>query len=156
MRKDKVLWVVVGILLIAVVAILGYAQFFQQNQEIIERAAFNPECRLNKFPCEIKLENGGRVQLDISPQPVEVLKPLDVWVELNQIEVNRIVGQFNGVGMNMGINRYVFKKEFDGSYHATVTLPICVRNRMEWEAEIFLETERGIIVAPYKFETIKQ
>ena len=156
MKQDKILWIVVGILLFTVVTLLIYVQFFHQSQEIIERAALNPECKEAGFPCRVNLKNGGSVQLTISPQPVEVMKPLDVHVELNQIEAKIVVAQLNGVGMNMGINRYIFNKEQDGSYRATVTLPICVRNRMDWEAEILLETQQGIIIAPYQFETIKK
>jgi len=130
-------------------------QFFQQKQQIIERAAINPECGLSEFPCRVKLNSGGSVQLNISPRPVVVMKPLDVQVELSKVAAKRVVAQFGGVGMNMGINRYIFKQRQDGSYQATVTLPVCIRNRMEWEAEILLETEQGIIVAPFKFETFK-
>ncbi|MCW8888898.1 MAG: hypothetical protein OQK25_07540 [Gammaproteobacteria bacterium] len=155
MKQDRILWIVVAILLIAVVVLLSYIQFFQQKQVVIESAKFNPECQLTAFPCRVQLNSGAIVQLTISPQPVEVMKPLDVRVDLEQIEANRVVAQFNGVGMNMGINRYIFSRHQDGSYRATVTLPICVRNRMDWEAEIQLETDQGIITVPYKFETIK-
>lgn len=155
-KQDRVLWIVVGILLIAVVALLVYLQFFQQRQEIIERAELNLKCQTAGFPCSVNLKGGGSVQLTISPQPVEVMKPLTVHIKLNQITVKRVSAQFNGVGMNMGMNRYIFNKESDGSFMATVTLPVCIRNRMEWDAEVSLETEQGIIIAPYKFETIKQ
>lgn len=156
MTKDRNLWIVVGILLVTLMTLLIYVQFFHQNQEIIERAALNPECQAVGFPCRVNLKGGGSVQLTISPQPVEVMKPLEVRIKLDQVEANRVVAQFNGVGMNMGMNRYIFNKESDGSFLATVTLPVCIRSRMEWDAEILLETEQGIIVAPYKFETIKK
>ena len=156
MKQDKILWIVVGILLFTAVTLLIYVQFFHQSQEIIERATLNPECNKAEFPCSVNLKNGGSVQLTISPQPVEVMKPLKVQIKLNRVEVKRVVAQFNGVGMNMGMNRYIFSKESDGSFLATVTLPVCIRNRMEWDAEIHLETDRGIIIAPYKFETIKK
>jgi len=156
MKQDKILWSIVGILLFIVVTLLLYMQFFHQNREIIERAALNLECKESGFPCMVNLNNGGSVQLTISPQPIEVMKPLKVQIKLNRVEVKRVVAQFNGVGMNMGMNRYIFSKESDGNFLATVTLPVCIRNRMEWDAEIHLETEQGIIIAPYKFETIKQ
>ncbi|HEA26563.1 MAG TPA: hypothetical protein ENH92_05510 [Ectothiorhodospiraceae bacterium] len=155
-KQDRVLWVVVGILLISVVTLLVYLQFFQQKQEIIERALLNPECQTAGFPCKVKLKGGGSVQLTISPQPVEVMKPLEVRIKLNQVTAKRVSAQFNGVGMNMGMNRYIFNEESNGTFLATVTLPVCIRNRMEWDAEIHLETKQGIIIAPYKFETIKQ
>ncbi|MDH3354100.1 MAG: hypothetical protein OEL79_02660 [Chromatiales bacterium] len=155
-KQDRLLWSIVGILLIAVVALLSYMQFIQKKQQIIEQAEINSECGLSQFPCVVKLKDGGSVQLDISPQPVEVLKPINIRIVLNNIDVNRVVGQFNGVGMNMGINRYIFKQKQDGSYHATVTLPVCVRNRMEWDAQISLETEQGVIIAPFRFEAFRQ
>lgn len=156
MMQDKILWSVVGVLLLTVVALLSYLQFFQQNQEVIERAELNPDCQITAFPCTVQLEDSGSVQLNISPQPVEVMKPLDVRVELKNIKAEKVVAQFNGTGMNMGINRYIFNHQPDGGYTANVTLPICVRNRMEWNAEIHLETEQGIVVVPYKFESIKK
>jgi hypothetical protein len=156
MKQDRILWFVVAVLLISVVVLLSYIQFFKQSQEMVERVDLNPACQPSQLPCETKLHNGGDVQFDISPQPVEVMKPLDVRVELKHIKPQRVVAQFNGVGMNMGMNRYIFKKSKEGSYHATVTLPVCVRDRMDWEAEIFLETERGTIIVPFKFEAIKQ
>ncbi len=149
------LWTVAGVLLLTVAVLLGYRQFFRQNQIIVEYAALNSQCRLTEFPCTVRLMSGGRVQLNISPQPVEVMKPLEVRVALENIKARSVIVQFNGVGMNMGVNRYIFNQEQDGSYRAQVTLPICIRNRMEWMAEVYLETGQGTIVFPYRFVSIK-
>ncbi len=155
-KQDKILWAVVGALFITTAALLVYMQFFHQNQDIIERTALNPECQKNQFPCLVQLKSGGSIQFTISPQPVEVMKPFTVHIKLKQIEAKRVIAQFNGVGMNMGMNRYVFTKALDGNFIATVTLPVCIRDRMEWDAELYLETDQGIIIATYRFETIKK
>ena len=57
--------------------------------------------------------------------------------------------------MNMGFNRSKLKTVAAGKFSGNIILPVCVRNRMEWEANVMLETDAGIIVAPFRFETVK-
>jgi len=38
-------------------------------------------------------------------------------------------------------------------FAGTGMLPVCVRARMTWEARVLLHTERGLLAAPFRFDT---
>ncbi len=71
-------------------------------------------------------------------------------------EVDSVEVDFAGVSMNMGFNRTHLEATDEGKFSGTITLPVCVRNRMDWEADVMLQTDMGIIVAPFRFETVRK
>jgi hypothetical protein len=60
---------------------------------------------------------------------------------------------FVGVDMDMGYNRPSLTEAGPGIYRGEGMLPICVRDRMAWEARLLIGTPAGLLAAPFRFET---
>jgi len=85
-----------------------------------------------------------------------VLQPLTLRVEAPGLGADAVVVDFAGVDMNMGLNRFELKPTGDGVFSGTGLLPVCIRNRMLWQATVYAEADRGLIAAPFRFETVRQ
>jgi hypothetical protein len=154
-KGNNVLWYA----MLAVLALSLAAVYYHFKDYFKPRAAltldWNPECDLRSGSCELQLPNGSSVQFEITPKNIPLLEPMVLDVIVSGEDVDSVEVDFAGVSMNMGFNRTKLKAADGGKFSGTITLPVCVRNRMDWEADVMLETDAGIIVAPFRFETIK-
>lgn len=154
-RKNNILWY----LLLAVMALSLAAVYYHFKDYFKPRAAqtlaWDSTCDLRSGSCELKLPEGGSVQFGITPKSIPLLEPMTLVVMVTGTEVRSVEVDFTGVSMNMGFNRSKLQTTDKGRFAGTITLPVCVRNRMDWEAAVLLETAAGIIVAPFRFETVK-
>ncbi len=57
--------------------------------------------------------------------------------------------------MDMGFNRSVLKAKTQNHFEGEFIIPICINSRMEWEARVKLQTEEGVLMAPFRFYTTK-
>jgi hypothetical protein len=112
-------------------------------------------CDLQRHPCSVDLPGGGKLTLAFEPRPVHPMKDFSLRLETGGLDVNTAVISFTGVDMNMGLNRFALKPEADG-FSGNAILPICVRNRMEWEGRLRVSTPQGDFEAPFRFFTEKQ
>jgi hypothetical protein len=58
--------------------------------------------------------------------------------------------------MNMGYNRPKLEPADEGRFSGTGVLSVCVLDRMTWEATVLASTDRGIMAAPFRFETMRK
>jgi hypothetical protein len=84
-----------------------------------------------------------------------VVQPLQLQVELTGLEAKRVQVDFSGVDMNMGFNRPNLEHQGGGRFAGEARLPVCVRDAMEWEARVLIQTDAGLISAPFRFITVK-
>jgi len=84
-----------------------------------------------------------------------VMQPLtlDVWLE--GIAASRVDVDFAGVDMNMGFNRPQRTLTEGTHYRGEGMLPVCVRESMEWEAKVLALTDKGLVMAPFRFTSVK-
>ncbi len=88
-----------------------------------------------------------------------MLRPLRIKVGLDALPMpQRVELDFAGFDMDMGYNRVVLHAGSDPggdtvSYSGSGMLPICVRDRMTWEARVLIYLPDGILAAPFRFET---
>ena len=115
----------------------------------------DPACDLRQGSCTSNLPGGGKVTFGIEPRTLPVLKPLALSVSVEGVKTHRVEASFNGVDMNMGQNHADLPTAGEGTFNGTITIPVCIRNSMEWEAKVLLHTPEGIITAPYRFWTGK-
>jgi hypothetical protein len=54
----------------------------------------------------------------------------------------------------MADNRVTLSSAGAGGYHGQTMLPVCVRSRMGWEATVLIHIKSGLLVAPFRFETV--
>ena len=118
-------------------------------------APMDPACDLRAGPCTARFASGGIVRFGIAPRDIPVLKPLRLEIELEDLEPKGVEVDFAGTDMNMGYNRVHLERVATDRYLGEGMLPVCVRNRMTWEAKVMVETSEGYLVAPFRFHTFR-
>jgi hypothetical protein len=152
-RPTALLWVIAGLLLVAVVAVAVYKAWPLLHPTLAEVAPLDPSCDLRAGPCDARFAGGGSVRFAIEPRSIPVVTPLRLVVQTTDFDVRAVEVDFAGVDMNMGYNRAALVPVGPGLYEGQGTLPVCVRARMEWEARVLVHTSDGISAAPFRFET---
>ncbi len=118
-------------------------------------AALDPQCDLRAGPCTSSLGEGGRITFAIEPSAIALLKPLHLQVRVEGLAAQAVRVDFSGVDMNMGFNRPLLQAAGPGVFEGRGTLPVCVRDAMQWEARVMVQTPQGLAAAPYRFWTYK-
>ena len=108
-------------------------------------------CDLNASRCAATLPAGARIELAISPQPIPVVKPLQVDVRVSGTVTRRVELDFAGRSMDMGPNRSVLGAAGEGVFRGSAMLPVCVTGRMDWRATLFVDTQRGRLAVRFDF-----
>ena len=144
-----------GLLLAAAIVISHhFAPHPDHAPEADLRLAEDARCDLQEGPCRLPLPGSGSLSLSIEPRPIRPLETLRFSVVLDGQTASDVVVDFQGVGMNMGITRFRLTRSGDG-FEGTGKLPVCIRSRMAWRAEVWLRTVRnGTVVAPFVFSTL--
>ena len=152
MNKTKL---IVALLLFGIAAVIGYKLNNATQKSVTLLAVTNPDCELRNGPCRAELPAGGSIEFSIEPRSIPLMKPLSLTVNVHDIEVSAAEIDFVGIGMNMGYNRPQLKQVSSNRFEGNTTLPICILQRMEWEARLLLETDKGTVMAPFRFYTDK-
>ena len=166
------LWWGAGLLALAVLAVLLYRGWPLLYPDIAERAPLNPACDLRQDPCTVAFAGGGEVTLALAPRGIPAVHPLTVQVRLAGLPPpERVELDFIGVDMPMGYNRNPLQPARDvgarsalpdadqaptARYTGTAMLPVCVRERMTWEARVLLYLPGRLLAAPFRFESERQ
>lgn len=151
-RLSNVILVVAVLVVAAGAAYRFWPQLFPPDQVVAE---LNPDCDLRAGPCSLVFDGGGQVSFSISPKTIPVMTPLDIEVQLEGLTPDRVEVDFSGTDMYMGYNRVVLNSKENGWYTGQATIPVCVRDAMEWEAKVLVTTAKGIFTAPYRFISVK-
>lgn len=114
------------------------------------------DCDLHRQACRVDLPGGGWLELSLEPRPVRMLSPFLIRVGLGGLPVDRVAVDFSGVEMDMGYNRPSLRRMDDGAYEATGILPMCVDERMTWQARVLLYQADGLGVVSFRFETSRR
>lgn len=116
----------------------------------------DPGCDLRAGDCRLAFPGGEKVTFRILPRTLPLIEPVQVEVALEGLQAHRVMVDFVGIGMNMGYNRPELKAQGDNRFAAQARIPVCVRNRMDWEARVMVDTADGLWVAPFRFFTLKE
>lgn len=149
--NKKILIDIIGLLLIALVVLVGY----KLSPMLLPKADLtvepDPACSLQSGPCTVQLPSGGALSFSFGTRPVPLVKPFEVKVEVagaRQVEVD-----FAGVDMDMGFNRPRLQERTPGVFAGDVTLPVCITGKMSWQATVLVETPDARIAVPFRFIT---
>lgn len=112
-------------------------------------------CDLQRGPCSAQLPGGGRVEFSIEPRPIPVLKPIRLQVRLAGAAPRSVEVDFAATDMDMGYNRIALKPAGDDAFAGQGMLPVCVRNRMSWQASVLVDTGGAKLSIPFLFETVR-
>ena len=140
-------------LALACLAVVGYKLAPRQRGDVGVGVVIDAPatCDLNASRCAVDLPAGGRVELSISPQPIPLVKPLQIDVRVSGVNVHRVELDFSGRTMEMGPNRTVLAPVGGGSYRGSAMLPVCVTGRMDWLATLLVDTGGGRLAARFDF-----
>jgi hypothetical protein len=155
--RVALLWIVAAMLIASAAGSAVYKAWPVLYPQTAERAPLPADCDLRAGPCEAVFAAGGRVWLDIRPRGIPVVHPLEIRVRLQGLPApERVELDFAGVDMDMGYNRVALARDAAGEYAGTGMLPVCVRDRMTWEARVLLYRPDGVLAAPFRFDTARR
>lgn len=115
----------------------------------------DPACDLRSGPCTTAIDAERSVSFAIAPSEIPVMKPLQLRVSLQQLQADGVEIHFNGVDMNMGFNRVQLSRTGENLFEGKGVLPVCVRDAMEWQADVLISSDEGLISVPYRFITVR-
>lgn len=149
-------YVIVGVLLLVLAAGVG---LWQQRASVqphdVVRLAHVDGCDLRAGPCVLGLPDGGRVALSVTPRELPPMVPLALEVSVTDSRAEAAWVDFVGVDMDMGFNRARLDPAGPGLFTGQGTIPVCVRDRMLWEAQVVLADGGTWYGAPFRFEVAR-
>ncbi|MCK5727184.1 MAG: hypothetical protein KAH22_10205 [Thiotrichaceae bacterium] len=154
-KKPEPLWAIVAILGLIILLVIGYKLKISMAPNIIASATIDKACDLRKGACTSELPSGGKISFSMTPNTIPILRPLELNVITEGIEVSTIKVDLVGIDMDMGYNRPKLDRIDPHHFKGTMVIPVCVYSKMEWEARVLLNTNKGLIMAPFRFYTIK-
>ena len=116
----------------------------------------DPDCVLNEAACERKITATGTIEFSIGPRPILGASPLTFNLSVDKLDVQSASIELKGVSMNMGSYRFDLAPDGNGRFIAEGNLPVCVRNQMLWQADVWLKTRaQGLVKVSYLFTAYK-
>lgn len=152
--NKKILIDAIGVLLIALVVVVGYklSPLLLPKADVTVQP--DPACNLQRQDCSVDLPGGGQVTLAMGTRPIPLVKPFAVTVNANGTTPSRVEVDFAGIDMNMGLNRIALVSGVSGLHSGEATLPVCITGQMDWQATVLLETDGRRIAVPFRFASV--
>ena len=118
-------------------------------------AAAPTECNLATGPCTARFGATGAIRLAMSPQPLRAAAPMQLAINAEGIGARRVLVDFTGADMNMGLTRVELSERGSGHFAGEATLPVCVSRRMTWRARVSASAADGVYYAEFLFDTVR-
>lgn len=96
------------------------------------------DCATPASGCSLQVD-GREIRFGMQGE-LKPLAPFQIWLEIPGAQVTKAEARFTMEGMDMGFNLYRLRPDARGILRATVTLPICVTGRRDWN--MILEVEQ--------------
>ncbi|MEA3641263.1 MAG: hypothetical protein VBE63_15165 [Lamprobacter sp.] len=151
------LWGMVAVLGVAIVTVVLVKTWPLLHPVVNERAPLSPDCDLLTQACSVWFATGAEVELDIQPRGIPAVHPLALRVSLKGLPTpERVEVDFAGVEMAMGFNRADLSWDLESAaWTGKGMLPVCVRDRMTWEARVLLHYPDRLLAAPFRFVSLR-
>jgi hypothetical protein len=149
--NKKILIDLIGLLLIALVVVVGYklSPLLLPRADVVVQP--DPACNLQRQACAVTLPSGGSVELAMGTRPIPMVRPFEVQVTTSGFSPGRVEVDFAGIEMNMGLNRPELAARGNGRFAAQVTLPVCITGAMDWQVTVLIENGSERIAIPWRF-----
>lgn len=149
--NKKILIDLIGLLLIALVVVVGYklSPLLLPRADVVVQP--DPACNLQRQACAVTLPSGGTVELAMGTRPIPMVRPFEVQVTTTGFSPGRVEVDFAGIEMNMGLNRPELAARGNGRFAAQVTLPVCITGAMDWQVTVLIENGSERIAIPWRF-----
>ena len=150
-KNTRWMIVIAGLFLLLALVFVMFS-WRQMRIDGIETAVVDPACDLHLQACEAQFENNKKIIFSISPKPIKPLVPLALQVEVNNIIVDSVQVDFQGIGVDIGFYRPELTKDDNGYFTGFATLSVCTLEKMLWQSTVIIKTAEGTIIAPFRFE----
>jgi len=154
-KKTSPIWTIVAVLVLAVLLSVAYKFKDILKPGVAATAKLDASCDLRKGSCTSDLPGGGKISFSMTPNSIPILRPLKLRVNIEGVEASQVEVDFVGIGMDMGYNRAKLDAQDKSNFEGKAILPVCTQSKMDWEARVLLQTDHGLIMAPFPFYTLK-
>jgi len=110
-------------------------------------------CDLHHEACEITLQNGKTISLEVFPKTLPLMKPLIFKVYSSNQALDKMPLRIYSTNMFMGSFDFILKDIGEGYYEAKGIIPTCVVGKMNWNADLIIPDNNKLIGARYQFKT---
>jgi hypothetical protein len=147
----------IAMLAIAILCVGGWKLWNKVNPKSTATAPLSLDCELQESSCSSTFSDGTEISLSIDPQPIPNLKKLTLNTQINGLEAEKVEVDIVGIGMNMGYIRPALSKtQVKGRFTGESILPVCIIQEMQWEARVMAYTDKGLLIAPFRFKTFNK
>lgn len=147
--------VLIDVSMIAALLLIGVAGYVWSPNllpPVDVTASPDAGCDLHKLACGAALPGSGRLRFDLLPKPIVATEAMEVTVDIEGIDVDKVTIDFAGVSMNMGVNRQLLERLGNGRFAGRTMLSACVSGKMTWQATVLIESGRQRIAVPFHFD----
>lgn len=99
-------------------------------------------CNAAAVSCEA---TGAGSRMLFSMVGVRTMQPATVSLRWEGAAAESVIVSFTMVGMDMGDNRYRLLPDGQGGWTGQAVLPVCVKGRSDWVAEVTLKAQGGAV-----------
>lgn len=115
--------------------------------------AENSACDLAKGECQIFV-NKEQFTLSLHPKPIRTERPFSIGFKTNSKKFIPEEVDFQGETLNMGYLRPALKKATEQDFKATMTLPVCELEKMNWIVKVLLkDSHQKLWAVTYRLTT---
>jgi hypothetical protein len=111
-------------------------------------------CDLHVNACEVVLNDGTALSLEIEPKSIPLMKPLHFKV-ISALDLPSMEIKLFATNMNMGLHTIKLTQTAKGIYEGEGMLPTCVMGNMIWQANVILNQLTQSQGAIFTFKTDK-
>ena len=135
-------------------SLAGYAAWVRFSTPTVIAGAPPAGCDLQREPCRARFPGGGEMIVTLAPQPIPVLKPVHVSVELLDLRADSVEVDLSSPDMYMGYNRRPLRALATDHYAGHTVLPVCILDRMRWTLRAIARSDKTVHEAAFEFETM--
>jgi len=152
LNKQSLSIVVMLAFLVVPVIIFAFFVWRETSLDAVETGVVDSSCDLHSATCEARFNHGGSLMLSVNPRPITPLTQLDLEVQLVNMDAQQVLVDFQGIGVDMGFYRPELKINNDSLYSGQASLSVCTLDKMLWQATVIVKSEKGMMIAPFRFE----
>ena len=151
-NKQKLSIAVMAAFLIVPVIIFVFFVWRENSLDVVETGVVDSSCDVHQTTCEARFNNGSSLFFSMNPKPIKPLTELAIEVQLSNLEAQQVLVDFQGIGIDMGFYRPELKTQNNSLYSGQASLSVCTLDKMLWQATVIVKSEKGVMIAPFRFE----
>ena len=150
LKWQHIAWIVTLIALLAYLGWLGRTLMESQDMAVEMLPATAP-CDIRNAPCTAALGQ-QKILFAIDSATLDSSHPVNLRVELDGFDSDKVEVELQGRDMFMGENTYKLEPQQDGSFRATGYLPVCTTDLMVWQATVRIHEGQKTLGGRFEFE----